>query len=116
MKNVRFYVCAICGNTMFSISEVDTSCCGKTLTALNVSAKTETHPMTIEEVEDDYFIKINHEMTKTHYISFVAFVSYDRILFVKLYPEQNAELRIPKMCGDTLYAYCSEHGLWEQKI
>ena len=116
MKKVKFYICVICGNTMFSINEADISCCGRTLTALNVTAETETHSMTIEEIENDYFIRISHEMTKTHYISFVAFVGYDRVHFVKLYPEQNAELRIPQMSGDKLFAYCNEHGLWEKRI
>jgi desulfoferrodoxin (superoxide reductase-like protein) len=55
-------------------------------------------------------------MTKKHYISFVSFVGYDRVLLVKLYPEQNAELRFPKMHGNKLIAYCNEHGLWEKKI
>ena len=72
--------------------------------------------MTVEEIEDDYYVTIDHEMIRTHYISFVAFIGYDRVLLVKLYPEQNAELRFPKMYGNKLFAYCTEHGLWEKKI
>jgi desulfoferrodoxin (superoxide reductase-like protein) len=69
--------------------------------------------MRVEEIEDDYFVTINHEMSRTHYISFVAYIGYDRVLLVKLYPEQSAELRFPIMQGKKLYAYCSQHGLWE---
>jgi len=116
MKKAKFYICDNCGNAMFSINEADISCCGRTLPALEATEENETHTMTIEEIESDYFIKINHEMTKTHYISFVALKGYDRVHFVKLYPEQNAELRIPQMSGDKLYAYCNEHGLWEKRI
>ena len=83
---------------------------------LTVKAERENHSMTVEEIEDDYFITINHDMTKAHYISFVAFIGYDRVLFVKLFPEQNAELRFPKMPGSKLLACCSEHGLWGWKI
>ncbi len=54
-------------------------------------------------------------MTKEHYISFVLYVRFDRILTVKLYPEQGSELRILQMCGEKLYYYCSEHGLFETK-
>ena len=72
--------------------------------------------MNIEKIEDDYYITIDHEMRKTHYISFVAFVGYDRVLLVKLYPEQNAELRFPQMPGNLIYAHCSKHGLWEKRI
>lgn len=54
-------------------------------------------------------------MTKEHYISFVSYVSFDRVLTVKLYPEQGAELRIPQMRRGKMYYYCSEHGLFEIK-
>jgi hypothetical protein len=66
----------------------------------------------VDEIEDDYYITIKHEMSKSHYISFAAYVSYDRVLIIKLYPEQNAELRFPKMHGGKLYIYCNQHGLW----
>lgn len=116
MKKVKFYVCQNCGNVLFSTGEAEISCCGRKLTALDVETKKDSHAMSVEEVENDYYITIDHEMSRTHYISFVAHVGYDRVLLVKLYPEQNAELRFPKMHGKKLYAYCSEHGLWEQRI
>jgi desulfoferrodoxin (superoxide reductase-like protein) len=101
---------------MFSTSEADISCCGRKLVTLLAEKDKENHVMCVEKIEDDYFITIDHEMSRTHYISFVAFVGYDRVLLVKLYPEQNAELRFPQMHGNMLYAYCNEHGLWEKKI
>jgi desulfoferrodoxin (superoxide reductase-like protein)/DNA-binding XRE family transcriptional regulator len=116
MRKVKFYVCPTCGNTMFSISEADMSCCGRKLAALIAEADKAKHVMSVEKIEDDYFVTIDHEMSKAHFISFVAFVGYDRVLLVKLYPEQNAQLRIPQMPGKKLYAYCNEHGLWEQRI
>ena len=116
MNKVKFYVCQSCGNVLFCTGEADISCCGRKLSALVVETENENHSMVIEQFEDDYYITIDHEMTRNHYISFVAFVGYDRILLVKLYPEQNAELRFPKMHGDKLYAYCSEHGLWKKDM
>ena len=115
MNRIQFFVCPTCGNVLFSTGKADISCCGRKLAMLSAKA-TEHHSMNILEIEDDYFITIDHEMTKTHYISFVALVGYDRVLLVKLYPEQNAEIRFPKMYGNKLFAYCNEHGLWEQKI
>jgi len=53
---------------------------------------------------------------ESHYISFVALVGYDRVLLVKLYPEQNAELRFPKMRGNEIYAFCIKHGLWKMDV
>jgi len=113
MKKAKFYVCPTCSNVLFGTGEAEISCCGKKLAALPVSADNDKHRMNIEEIEYDYFITIDHDMTKTHYISFVAYVGYDRILLIKLYPEQNAEVRFPQMQGGKIFAYCNEHGLWE---
>ena len=69
----------------------------------------------IEEVENDYYVEINHEMTKDHFISFVAYVTYDRVLLIKLYPEQSPTVRFPRLCGKfergKFYMYCNQHGL-----
>lgn len=113
MKRVKFYVCPTCGNVLFSTGEAEISCCGRKLASLDVKAEDESHSMVVEEIENDYYVTINHEMSKAHYISFVAYVAFDRVLVIKLYPEQAAELRIPKMHGNKLYAYCNQHGLWE---
>lgn len=112
MKKVKFYVCPNCGNIINSTGDAGISCCGRRLEPLIVKPEDEAHKITVTEIEDEYFITIHHEMSKTHYISFVAFVTYDRVLIVKLYPEQNAELRLPRMPRGKLYAYCSQHGLW----
>ena len=116
MKKVKFYVCPTCGNVLFSFSDAEISCCGRMLAALPVKAVDDDHSISIEEIEFDYYLTMKHEMTKAHFISFVAFVGYDRVLIIKLYPEWNAELRFPKMQGNKIYAYCNEHGLWEKTI
>ena len=58
---------------------------------------------------------INHDMTKDHFISFIAYVGIDRVLMVRLYPEQDAAVRISKMFRGKFYYYCSKHGLFEYK-
>jgi desulfoferrodoxin (superoxide reductase-like protein) len=55
-------------------------------------------------------------MDKTHYISFLAFVTADRVQFVKLYPEQSAEARFHLSGRGVLYALCNRHGLFTKKI
>lgn len=112
MKQIKFYACQSCGNVMTSSGQAGVSCCGRKLQALIPKPEDEAHKITVNEIEDDYFITIQHEMSKTHFISFVAYIAYDRMLLIKLYPEQNAELRFPKMYGGRFYAYCSQHGLW----
>jgi desulfoferrodoxin (superoxide reductase-like protein) len=66
-------------------------------------------------MDGDYYITFEHEMSKAHYISFVAYVACDRVLMVKLYPEQSAAVRFPQMYGGKLYAYCNQHGLWRKE-
>ena len=68
MKKIKFYACPQCGNVVWSTGEAELSCCGRKLAALEVQKADEGHEVEIEEVEDDYYITINHEMTKAHFI------------------------------------------------
>ncbi|WP_261948731.1 helix-turn-helix domain-containing protein [Paenibacillus thiaminolyticus] len=113
MKNVKFYACQSCGNIMTSTGATSISCCGRLLEPLLSKAENDEHEITVHEIEEDYFVTIKHEMSRDHYISFVAYISYDRVMLIKLYPEQLAEVRFPKMYGGTLYTYCNRHGLWK---
>ena len=49
-------------------------------------------------------------------ISFVAYVSFDKINIVKLYPESNPECRFQLRGKGYLYYYCNRHGLFKHKI
>ena len=69
MRRVKFYVCPTCNNVLFSIGKAEVFCCGRKLLVLAAEAKSENHSMNIEEIENDYFITIDHEMTKSHYIN-----------------------------------------------
>jgi desulfoferrodoxin (superoxide reductase-like protein) len=115
IKHIKFYACQSCGNVMTSTGAISISCCGRILEPMLSKPENDEHEITVLEIEDDYFVTIQHEMSRDHYISFVAYISYDRSLFIKLYPEQNAELRFPKMQGGTLYTYCNRHGLWKHE-
>lgn len=70
----------------------------------------------MEAVEDEYFVTVRHPMTKEHFISFIAHVSADRVRFVKLYPEGEAQTRLSLRGGGWLYVYCNRHGLMKQKV
>ena len=72
----------------------------------------EAHGISIEVVEDEYFVQIQHDMTKTHYISFIAAMSYDKFQLVKLYPEGNAETRFKISGVKRIYFYCNKDGLY----
>lgn len=116
MKQIKFYVCKNCGNVITSTSEAEISCCSRKLNSLVVKPEDEAHKINVTDIDSEYYVTINHPMDKTHYISFVAFVGFDKIVVTKLYPQQNAELYIPKMQHGRLYAYCSEHGLWVKGV
>ena len=109
----KFYVCPICGNALHSTGDALVSCCGITLPPLEAEPVDNDHSITVEAVEDEHFITIHHSMTKAHFISFVAFVTSDRIQMVKLYPEGNAETRLQLRGLGKLYFYCNHHGLFQ---
>lgn len=115
VKRTKFYVCEKCGNILTSVGNADIVCCGRKLSLLSAKIPDEAHALNIEKIEDEYYITFSHQMTKEHYISFVSYVRFDRVLTVKLYPEQDGELRIPQMRGGKIYYYCNNHGLFEVK-
>ena len=115
MLRSKFHVCPVCGNIMHSTGNSVISCCGIILPALEAEEADEDHAISIEAVEDEHFVSIRHPMTKEHYISFLAFVTSDRIQLVKLYPEGNAETRLQLRGFGMLYWYCDRHGLFKKK-
>ena len=116
MLRCKFYVCPICGNVIHSMGSAVVSCCGVTLPALEAEEADEDHPITLENVEDEHFLTVSHPMTKQHFISFVAYVTSDRMQLVKFYPEGNAETRLQLRGRGLLYYYCNRHGLFKKKI
>ena len=107
----KFSVCPICGNIIFAMGENLNSCCGVSLPILEAELENEKHVINCEIVENEYYIWIEHEMNKEHYISFITYVTNDRCEIVKLYPEQNAEARFLKRDKGIIYAYCNKDGL-----
>lgn len=112
----KFYVCPVCGNIIRTTGDALISCCGITLPALEAEETDEAHEIRIDKVEDEYFVTVDHEMEKTHFISFIAHLTSDKVQFVKLYPEGNAETRFQLRGRGYLYIYCNKHGLMKKKI
>ena len=112
----KFYVCPVCGNSIHSTGNSVISCCGITLPALEAEDADGDHGIQLTPVEDEHFLSIAHPMTKQHYISFLAFVTTDRVQMVKFYPEGNAETRLQLRGHGMLYWYCNHHGLFKKKL
>ena len=112
----KFYVCPLCGNAIHATGSALVSCCGITLPPLEAEEPDEGHAVSIEPVEDEHFITVHHPMTKEHFISFLAFVTCDRVQLVKLYPEGEAQARLQLRGRGYLYWYCNRHGLFRKKV
>ena len=111
MLKSKFSVCPVCGNIVHTMGESVNSCCGINLPILETELENEKHIINCKTIENEYYIYINHDMTKEHYISFIAYVTNDRCKIQKLYPEQNAEARFLKRGKGIIYAFCNKDGL-----
>ena len=113
----KLYVCPLCGNVLHSTGQAVVSCCGITLPALDIAEADdadEKHQLTIERVEDELFVTLHHPMEKSHFISFIAYLTGDKLQLVKLYPEGEASCRFPLRGAGVLSFYCNRHGLMKQ--
>ena len=111
-----FYICPVCGNVIHAMGKCVVSCCGITLLPEETEETDSAHTIAIEQVEDESYVTIDHEMSKSHHISFIAWVTSGRLELLKLYPEQNAEGRFRLRGHGCLYIYCNKHGLMRQRI
>ena len=116
MLRAKFYVCPVCGNVLFASGEAVISCCGITLTPLETEEADAAHTPVIEKIEDEYYVTLPHEMSKEHYISFIAAMTDAGIQIVKLYPEGSAEAYFKRSRVRYLYWYCNRDGMFRKKI
>ncbi len=116
MRNVKFYVCSQCGNLMTATVQATLSCCGKTLEPLVPKKVEPEHQLMIEDADGELYITSNHEMSKKHYITFIAVVTGDTVTITKQYPEWSMQCRLEKRKRGKLYFHCNEHGLFYQLI
>ena len=113
MKRSLLYICPACGNVIISTGEAVVCCCGITLPPSEAEQPDEAHAISVEKVEDEYYVTSPHEMSKEHYISFFAAVTDSGIMLQKLYPEGQAEARFKINRTHAIYMYCNRHGLYK---
>ena len=116
MRKVSFYVCPVCGNVISAIGEGNYSCHGILLPKAEVEELDEAHAIHIEEIDGEYYVTMQHDMTKKHSVSFFAYVTSNVFQMIKLYPEQMAESRFMKRGHGIVYGYCNRHGLFMARI
>lgn len=116
IKKTHFYVCPVCGNIITSVGEGLISCCGISMPVQEAEDCTDEHNIVLDTIEDEYYITLKHDMTKQHYISFIAYVTSDKVSIVKLYPEQDISVRFRKSGHGIIYAYCNRDGLFSRSV
>lgn len=128
LLRARFYVCPICGNVVYALGEGSFSCCGVQLLPCEaepaepgeLAAPAEElepgsagrHAISVERIEDEWYVTLDHPMRKDHFISFIAYVSTGGVTIQKLYPEQEAAARFRAGMSGVIYTYCNRHGLF----
>ena len=112
MLKSKFYVCPVCGNVIHSMGEAAIHCHGIQLMPVEAEPTDEHHMVFMERVEDEYYVRIDHCMTKGHYSSFVAAASSDDMQMHMLYPEGNADARFKIRGVKRIYFYCNRDGLF----
>ena len=116
MKKTKFYVCPTCGSITATTGNIRASCCGKALRPLEGKKAAPEEKLRLEQVEDEWFITSDHPMRKDCYVSFLAFVTGETVQIIKLYPEWDMQVRLPRKRHGTLYYYSTEHGLFYQYV
>ena len=114
MKKTRFYVCPECGNITTSVTEAVVSCCGKKLISLTARKAEEHEKLSVELIENEYLVGSEHEMTREHFISFIALLGDETVIIRKRYPEWDLQTRLPRIPYGILVCYCTKHGLMYQ--
>lgn len=112
----QWYVCPVCGNVVYALGQGSFHCCGVALPPAEAEEAEREHAITVEQVEDDYYVTLDHPMSKGHFLSFMAYLTTDRVLLQKTYPEQAAAVRFPRLGPGQILAYCNRHGLFRKKI
>lgn len=113
IRKIKFYICPQCGGIVQGTADCQITCCGKILKKQPFMHPDKEHEIKISEIENDLYVEIRHKMEKDHYISFFSYVTFDRVLTVRLYPQQDCTVRFSKMYGGKIYFFCTKHGLFE---
>lgn len=117
LRKVRFHICSECGNILTSTGSCAISCCGRVVEPSVPREAVAEHSILIEQIDTYHYVSLNHGMSKTHHIAFIALLTDETLWLHRLYAEQDAATSFPSMSrGGMLYAYCTEHGLFKRRV
>jgi len=117
MKKSKFFVCTGCGNVVVSTGNAEVSCCGRTLSPLEMKKADADKKLSVAVIEDEWYVTApGRTMSKEDYISFVAFLTGDSAHVVKQYPEWDMQARFKKRGHGMLVWYSDREGLMYQLV
>lgn len=116
MKKLKFYICPTCGNVITATEYAVVNCCGMKLEESQAKKAEPEEKLSVELIENEYYVTSEHPMVKEHYIDFVAFVNGDMLILRKQYPEWDLSTRIPRLAYGKLIWHCTNHGLFYQPV
>ena len=116
MKQMRFFVCPVCGNLTFSSGGAAVSCCGRPLEPLTPQKAAPEEALRVTESDGDWYVESSHPASKDNYISFVALVTGEMLLVLRQYPEWDLHVRIPSRPHGKLVWYSTTQGLFYQLV
>ncbi|MGN0174056.1 MAG: helix-turn-helix domain-containing protein [Acutalibacteraceae bacterium] len=114
IDRIKFYVCETCNNIIFSTSSTGAYCCGRKLNELQITQKEIN--INAKIIDNEYFITIDHSMSKDNYILFTALVKDDTVVLKRLYPEQNPEIILPLYRKAKLFICDSNYNLFKIQL
>ena len=112
MMRAQIYVCPVCGNILCSVGQTAVTCHGIALPPLIDEPADALHTARVDIVEDEYFVSLDHDMTREHHISFIAAFSDNGLQLEKLYPEGPAEACFKISRTRKIFLYCNRDGLF----
>ena len=116
VRSAKFYVCPLCGSIHWGTGEAELLCCGRRVEALQPVPAPEELALKSEEIDGEVFVTFHHPMSKEHHMAFAALVKEERVIFIRLYPEQNPEFNLPFTRGlGMLYLYDTKNGLFRTR-
>ena len=126
MKNMKFYICPHCGNSVEMIHDagVKLMCCGQKMEELVAGAVEASHEKHIPAVDMEGGIvnvkvgSIEHPMAENHWIEWVQVVTDKGVQRKYLNPGEAPKVKFLLANEKPLavYAYCNLHGLWKSEI
>ena len=105
-----------CGQKLTELSECNSEVVENNGNIVDNAKDIDKNDIKVEYIEDDIFVTVDHPMIKEHFISFMAYVTVDKLMINKLYPEQDVCSRFKRSGHGIIYVLCNKHGLVSKRI